>query len=72
MARNDLQLDSHVSLFLDRELRAVLERAAMESDRSLSAEVRVRLRASTFEHPAPQSVPVTGDPPSERKRSRPS
>jgi hypothetical protein len=38
---------SHVSLFMPREVRAELERSARESDRSLSAEIRVRLAATT-------------------------
>ena len=38
---------SHVSLFVPRELRALLEQSARESDRSLSAEIRILLRAAT-------------------------
>ena len=36
---------SHVSLFVSPELREAIERSAAENDRSLSAEVRVALRA---------------------------
>ena len=36
---------SHVSVFVSRELRDAIERSAAENDRSLSAEVRVALRA---------------------------
>jgi hypothetical protein len=38
---------SHVSVFVSRELRDAIERSAAENDRSLSAEVRVALRAYT-------------------------
>ena len=47
---------SHVSLFMPESLRAELERSARESDRSLSAEIRVRLVAPTsFPSAAPPS-----------------
>ena len=36
---------SHVSVFVSPELREAIERSAAENDRSLSAEVRVALRA---------------------------
>jgi len=39
--------DSHLSLFVPSKLGEALERSAAENDRSLSAEVRVRLGASS-------------------------
>jgi hypothetical protein len=39
--------NAHLSLFVSREIRAELERSAVANDRSLSAEVRVRLRSTT-------------------------
>jgi hypothetical protein len=45
VARNQSQ--SHVSLFVSPELREAIERSAAANDRSLSAEVRVALRAYT-------------------------
>ena len=38
---------THVSLYVSPELREAIERSAVENDRSLSAEVRVALRAYT-------------------------
>lgn len=45
MAHTDSQ--AHVSLFMPVSLHAELERSARESDRSLSAEIRILLRAAT-------------------------
>jgi len=53
---------SHVSLFMPARLRAELERSARESDRSLSAEIRVRLVATTSSpSPAPTTPSVAGE-----------
>jgi hypothetical protein len=48
----------HVSLFVSPELREAIERSAAENDRSLSAEVRVALRAHTARRPSDPLAPA--------------
>ena len=47
---------AHVSLYVSRELREALEQSAGANDRSLSAEVRVALRAYTCSNPSAAAV----------------
>ena len=68
MAANTSHGDVHVSLFMPETLRAELERSARESDRSLSAQIRVRLRAAgSFERSGAAASTPPPPSPSEGK-----
>ena len=51
-----------LSVFVPTQLREKLERAALENDRSLSAEIRVRLRATTSEPSGAGLAPSPASP----------
>ena len=53
---------AHLNLYVSPELRAALEQAAAENDRSLSAEVRMALRAYTSSNPSATVASSPGRP----------